>query len=401
VSAPEAGGKLAVNILNFAGVLRRTGLPVGPADVLAALAAMERVSLASRVQVHSALRTTLIHRREHQDLFDQAFRLFWRDPEAGRAAAALGLFEAGKQKPPQRVPPGSRRLAEAMARPNDPKPRAERRDEIDAVMTVSDRERLQSMDFEAMSAAEIAAAKAEIRRLALPLDQRRTRRRRPDPAGPHIDLRATLRASLRQGGEILDVAASRRLTRPPPLVVLCDISGSMGRYAQILLHFLHAVANDRDRVHTFLFGTRLTNVTRPLRHRDAEVAFQLVSHIVPDWSGGTRIGEALDQFNWRWGRRVLAQGAVVLLITDGLDRDGATGLAAAMERLHKSCSRLVWLNPLLRWDGFAPKSQGIRAMLPHVDAFRPVHNLASLRALVQSLSRPASPREMDRWRMAS
>jgi uncharacterized protein with von Willebrand factor type A (vWA) domain len=260
-----------------------------------------------------------------------------------------------------------------------------------------------------MSAAEIAAAKAEIRRLALPLDHRRTRRRRPDPAGPHIDLRATLRASLRQGGEILDVAASRRVTRPPDLVVLCDISGSMGRYAQILLHFLHAVANDRDRVHTFLFGTRLTNVTRQLRHRDAEVAFQLVSHIVPDWSGGTRIGEALGEFNQRWSRRVLGQGAVVLLITDGLDRDGATdgrqgrrrGLAETMERLHKSCSRLVWLNPLLRWDGFAPKSQGIRAMLPHVDAFRPVHNLASLRALVQSLSRPASPREMDRWRMAS
>ena len=401
MTAPEAGGKLAVNMLNFAGLLRRTGLPVGPADLLAALAAMERVSLASRVQVHTALRTTLIHRREHQDLFDQAFRLFWRDPEAARAAAALGLFEAGKEKPPQRAPPGSRRLAEAMARPNDPKPRAERRDEIDAVMTVSDRERLQSMDFEAMSAAEIAAAKAEIRRLALPLDHRRTRRRRPDPAGPHIDLRATLRASLRQGGEILDVAASRRITRPPPLVVLCDISGSMGRYAQILLHFLHAVANDRDRVHTFLFGTRLTNVTRPLRHRDAEVAFQLVSHIVPDWSGGTRIGAALGEFNRRWSRRVLGQGAVVLLVTDGLDRDGATGLAETMERLHKSCSRLVWLNPLLRWDGFAPKSQGIRAMLPHVDAFRPVHNLASLRALVQSLSRPASPREMDRWRMAS
>jgi hypothetical protein len=210
-----------------------------------------------------------------------------------------------------------------------------------------------------------------------------------------------LRASLRQGGEILDVAASRRVTRPPPLVVLCDISGSMGRYSQILLHFLHAVANDRDRVHTFLFGTRLTNVTRPLRHRDAEVAFQLVSHLVPDWSGGTRIGEALGTFNRRWAKRVLGQGAVVLLVTDGLDRDGAPGLAETMERLHKSCSRLVWLNPLLRWDGFAPKSQGIRAMLPHVDEFRPVHNLASLRALVQSLSRPASPREMDRWRMAS
>jgi hypothetical protein len=399
------GGKIAANILNFSRLLRRAGLPVGPADVLAALAAVERVDIGSRAQVRTALRTTLIHRHEHAELFEQAFRLFWRDPEAGRAAAALGLLDAGREKAPERAPPGSRRLAEAMARRPEAAPRAEKRREVDAVLTVSDRERLQTMDFEAMSAADIAAAKAEIRRLALPLDLQRTRRRRADPAGPHVDLRRTIRNSLRQGGEILDIAASRRVTRPPPLVVLCDISGSMARYAQILLHFLHAVANDRDRVQIFLFGTRLSNVTRCLRHRDAEVAFQLVAHAVPDWSGGTRIGEAIATFNRRWARRVLGQGAVVLLVTDGLDRpeagEGAGTLAASMERLHKSCARLVWLNPLLRWDGFEPKSQGIRAMLPHVDEFRPVHNLASLRALIETLSRPAAPREMDRWRMAS
>jgi uncharacterized protein with von Willebrand factor type A (vWA) domain len=166
----------------------------------------------------------------------------------------------------------------------------------------------------------------------------------------------------------------------------------MSRYAQILLHFLHAVTNDRDRVHVFLFGTRLSNVTRQLRHRDPEAAFQMVSHVVPDWSGGTRIGEALEAFNHSWARRVLGQGAIVLLITDGLDRDGARGLAENMDRLHRSCRRLIWLNPLLRWAGFEPKSQGIRAMLPHVDEFRPVHNLASLRALVDLLSRPAPQR---------
>lgn len=163
----------------------------------------------------------------------------------------------------------------------------------------------------------------------------------------------------------------------------------MGRYAQILMHFLHAVTNDRDRVHVFLFGTRLSNVTRQLRARDPEVAFQMVSHIVPDWSGGTRIGETLATFNRRWARRVLGQGAIMLLITDGLDRDGAVGLADNMDRLHRSCRRLIWLNPLLRWSGFEPKSQGIRAMLPHVDEFRPVHNLESLRSLVAALSRPA------------
>ena len=394
-------GLLPTNVMHFARLLRRAGLPVGPADMLAGAEALTRIDLGRRAQVHAALRTTLVHRHEHAELFDQAFRLFWRDPEAGKSAAAIALL-SGKQKPPERAPPGSRRLAEAMSSARDrPPEQAPPQEQVDAVLTVSEQERLQTMDFEAMSAADIARAKAEIARLVLPLDLRRTRRRRPDPSGPHIDLRATLRDSLRQGGEILDMAASRRTTRPPPLVVLCDISGSMGRYVQILLHFLHAVANDRDRVSTFLFGTRLSNVTRALRHRDAEVAFQMVAHTVPDLSGGTRIGEALTRFNRDWARRVLGQGAVVLLVTDGLDRDGAAGLSDAMERLHKSCARLVWLNPLLRWDGFAPKSQGIRAMLPHVDEFRPVHNLASLRALVDSLSRPAPARTMERWRLVA
>ncbi len=395
-------GKLAANVMHFARLLRRAGLPVGPSDMLAAQRAMALVEIASRDQVRTALRTTMVHRHEHEDLFNQAFSHFWRDPDLARAAAAMALMEAGKERPPERAPPGSRRLAEALGSPRERPPRPEEeRQEIDAVMTVSERERLQQMDFEAMSAAEIAEAKREIRKLTLPIGLRQTRRLRPDPSGPHVDLRATIRASLRQGGEILSIASSRKVMRPPPLVVLCDISGSMSRYAQILLHFLHAVANDRDRVFTFLFGTRLTNVTRQLRHRDPEVSFQMISHVVPDWSGGTRIGEALAAFNQNWSRRVLAQGAVVLLVTDGLDRDGAAGLAENMERLKKSCRRLIWLNPLLRWDGFEPRSQGIRAMLPYVDEFRPVHNLASLRALVETLSRPASPRAMEQWRLAS
>ena len=170
----------------------------------------------------------------------------------------------------------------------------------------------------------------------------------------------------------------------------------MARYAQILLHFLHAVANDRTRVSVFLFGTRLSNITRQLKSRDPEVAFQMIAQAVPDWSGGTRIGEALAEFNHRWAKRVLGQGAIVLLVTDGLDRDGAAGLSENMDRLHRSCRRLIWLNPLLRWDGFQPKSQGIRAMLPHVDEFRTVHSLDSIRALIDLLSRPAVRR--DPWR---
>jgi uncharacterized protein with von Willebrand factor type A (vWA) domain len=386
---------LSSNVMHFARLLRRAGLPVGPAETIAAQNALTRIDLASRTETRTALRSVMTHRHEHQEVFDQAFALFWRDPSAAEQAAAMALLDAQKDKKPERPPPASRRVAEAFTNPNTPKPQADDEPPVqDAVLTVSDQERLQNMDFEAMSAAEIEDAKKEIRRLTLPLDLRRTRATRPDPTGPVMDLRRTIRSSLRQGGEILSIARNRRQTRPPPLVVLCDISGSMGRYAQILLHFLHAVTNHRDRVSVFLFGTRLTNVTRQLRARDPEVAFQMVSHAVPDWSGGTRIGEALDRFNKLWARRVLGQGAIVLLITDGLDRDGAVGLGDNMDRLHRSSRRLIWLNPLLRWAGFEPKSQGIRAMLPHVDEFRPVHNLASLRALVALLSRPA-PRPLS------
>ena len=387
-----AKGALAANLLAFCRLLRRAGLPVGPGEMLLAGAALGCVEIGDRVQVHAALRATLVHRHEHFLIFDQAFRIFWRDPDAAAHAQAMALLDGMKE--PQKPGAAARRMAEAMQGdrpppPPRPEPPAE---QIDMSFTASAREQLQAMDFEAMSAAEIAAAKQAIRRLTLPLDARPTRRFRPWHAGRQHDLRATLRHSLRQGGAVLDIARRQRVTRPPPLVALCDISGSMARYAQILVHFLHAVANDRDRVSIFLFGTRLTNVTRQLRARDPELAFEMVGRAVPDWSGGTRIGEALGRFNQDWSRRVLGQGAVVLLITDGLERDDAAALGAATERLAKSCRRLIWLNPLLRYAGFQPKSQGIRAMLPHVHEFRPVHNLASLADLVAALSDPRAGR---------
>jgi uncharacterized protein with von Willebrand factor type A (vWA) domain len=172
------------------------------------------------------------------------------------------------------------------------------------------------------------------------------------------------------------------------LVVLCDISGSMDRYARMLLHFLHAITNDRHRVHALVFGTRLTNITRHLKHRDVDVALARVTEAVADWAGGTRIGASLTEFNRRWSRRLLGQNAVVLLISDGLDADAGAGLAFEMERLAKSCARLVWLNPLLRYSGFEARPAGIRAMLPHVDDFLPVHNLRSLTELAGVLARP-------------
>jgi hypothetical protein len=277
------------------------------------------------------------------------------------------------------------------------KPEETIKTEIDAAMTWSEDEMLRHQDFEKMSTEELERAKRAIARLRLPVEERPIRRFELHHAGDRFDLRATLRRSLRGGGQDLEILRKRRRTRRPPLVVLCDISGSMARYARMLLHFLHALTNDRDRVFTFLFGTRLTNVTRYLRYKDPDVALAKVGEAAEDWSGGTRIGASLHEFNRFWSRRVLAQRAVVLLISDGLDREGAKGLGREIERLHKSCRRLVWLNPLLRYEGFEPRSTGIRAMLPHVDDFRPVHNLESLEQLAGALTRPSRNEEMRPW----
>jgi uncharacterized protein with von Willebrand factor type A (vWA) domain len=216
--------------------------------------------------------------------------------------------------------------------------------------------------------------------------------------GRHIDLRATLRASLRGASDVIPLRRRAPLRRHPPLVVLCDVSGSMGRYSRIFLHFLHAITNDRDRVQTFVFGTRLTNITRHLRHRDVDVALNAVARSVEDWSGGTRIGASLKEFNLRWSRRVLGQNAVVLLISDGLDRDLGAELGTEMERLHKSCRKLIWLNPLLRYAGFEPRATGVRLMLPHVDAFLPVHNLQSLTQIGEALAGVGRAPEVTKWR---
>jgi uncharacterized protein with von Willebrand factor type A (vWA) domain len=253
-------------------------------------------------------------------------------------------------------------------------------------MTVSDREVLQRKDFAQMTAAEIAAAKDAMKRLVLPFAELRTRRLTPHLHGHLIDIRRTLRASMKGGGDFIDLRFIGPKTRPPPIVALLDISGSMSQYSRIFLHFLHALTDGRKRVSTFLFGTRLTNVTRALRERDPDDALAACSAAVPDWSGGTRIASSLRAFNKLWARRVLAQGAIVLLITDGLERDADNTLSFEMDRLHRSCRRLIWLNPLLRFEGFEARARGIKAMLPHVDEMRPIHNLESMAGLVAALA---------------
>jgi uncharacterized protein with von Willebrand factor type A (vWA) domain len=381
--------RLAENVMHFARVLRGAGLPVGPDRVLDALRALEISGVGNSDDFYWTLASVFLDRREQFDLFDQAFHVFWRD--RALLDRVMALRKVGEPPPEDAQRMGSR-LAESLAanRPGglEPEPLPEEL-EIEALLSVSDRERLQKADFDSMTATELAQAKQLVAGLRLPIPEVRTRRLRPNARGDRIDLRDTLRASARGNADLIPLRRRACQRRHPPLVVLCDISGSMSRYSRMFLHFVHAITNDRDRVHVFLFGTRLTNVTRHLRHRDVDLALNAVVRAVEDWSGGTRIGISLREFNLRWSRRVLGQNAVVLLISDGLDRDAGRDLSPAMERLHKSCRQLLWLNPLLRSTQFQPLAMGVRLMLPHVDAFLPVHNIDSLRDLAAALGRPA------------
>jgi uncharacterized protein len=384
-----AGGRLAENILHFARVLRAAGLPVGPAKVIAALEAVQAVGVEQREDFRAALESVFIERHEQQVLFDQAFELYWRNPRLLERMMQLLLPKVYGRVPREDAEaPLLGRLADAFAPPREAERELQEQEvTVDAAFTFSPREVLQSKDFETMTAAELSEVRAMITRLRLPLPELPIRRTVAARRGSSVDLRATLRAMTSAGGTVVPLAWRRRRRRPPPLVVLCDISGSMDRYSRMLLFFLHAITNDNDRVHTLLFGTRLTNITRHLKRRDVDVALARVSAAVSDWAGGTRIGACLAAFNRRWSRRLLAQGAVVLLISDGLDSDVGDGLATEMERLAKSCRRLIWLNPLLRYDQFEARPAGIRAMLPYVDEFLPVHNLESLKQLGATFAR--------------
>jgi hypothetical protein len=376
------------NVVRFSRTLRRAGMAVGPDRVLAAIAALEAVGLARREDV----RAVMLDRHEQQQLFDAAFDAFWRTPARLDSPTSLTLpgLGAGAADPPS---PPPARLAEAMgtqtrAREAGAGVRAAN-DAIDPVFGLgfSERERLGTADFESMTVEEFRLASALAERLPMPVSPVLRRRDRPAARGAP-DLRATLRRMARQP-QTLTIEYSRPRSELPPVVVLLDVSGSMDRYARLFLHFLHGLARRRLRMHVFTFGTRLTNVTRLLRDRDPDVALQLAGAQVRDWKGGTRIASCLDEFNRHWARRVLAGNAAVLLVTDGLDRDDRRDLAGVAAQLHRLAHEVVWLNPLLRFAGFEPRAAGVRALLPHVDRFLPVHNLQSLAGLGRALRRPA------------
>lgn len=391
-------GKLAHNITHFARALRKAGLPIGPGRVIDAIRAVAAAGFSERVDFYWTLHACFVSRPEERAIYEQVFRLFWRDPKYLDHMMSLLLPSIQGLQEDRQAGAAEKRAAEALldgVEREIPTPETEGKDEdaqieIDASATMSHEERLKTLDFELMSVSEIAEAKRMLARLSLPVRPLKTRRSVAAPYTGTIDARRTLRASLRTGGEVQRLAFKAPKERWPNLVVLCDISGSMSQYSRMVLHFVHAVANRKGqgwaRVHAFTFGTRLTNITRHLTQRDVDAALRAAGAEAQDWSGGTRIGACLHDFNRDWSRRVLGQGAVVLLITDGLDRDESGLLSREAERLHLSCRRLIWLNPLLRWDGFAPRASGIKAMLPHCDTFRAGHSVATLEALGQVIS---------------
>ena len=379
---------IAENIVHFSRILRTAGMPVGPDRVLAAIGAVEAVGLDRRDDVHAALSAVMLDRHEQQSVFDAAFDAFWRDPKLLEQMMAL-LLPKISGRGDKAVPPRSNRLAEALAPPRQalaPNPANQSADEeirFETELTYSDREKLQQADFESMTTAEFALAKKLAEELPLPVERVR-RRRHESAARGSLDLRRSMLTMARRP-DVLAPAYTRPREEWPTLVVLLDISGSMERYARLLLHYVHGLTRRYLKVHTLVFGTRLTNITRSLRHRDPDVALELADRQVRDWKGGTRIASCLHEFNVVWGRRLLGSNAALLLMTDGLDRDEHGDLTQAAAQLRRSAHQIVWLNPLLRYDGFEPRAAGVRALLPQVDRFLPVHNLASLADLGKAL----------------
>jgi uncharacterized protein with von Willebrand factor type A (vWA) domain len=397
VAPQHSPGRLAENVMHFARVLRSAGIAVGTDRVQLALQALRIAGFDSRPDFHAVLSTCLLDRIEHKDLFDQAFELFWRDPDLEGRMRAMLLPKVRAQAaltPEQRE---NRRLGDALfpnPRPDAPQPEPDESMQFDAAFTVSEQEVLRKADFDTMSADEWRAARRALSLMRWVFEPLPTRRAEASPRAGRVDWRATLQTMARHGGELGEMRWRRPRPLPAPMVVLADISGSMSRYSRMLLHFAHALGHAEARVESFVFGTRLTRTTRLLKSRDPDVAVSQVVKAVEDWSGGTRITTSLHEFNQRWARRCLSSRTTVLLISDGLEHGDTKALSSEMERLAKSCRRLIWLNPLLRFEKFQPKAAGIRAMLPHVDRFLPVHNLDSLEHLVRLLGSPAVPERL-------
>jgi uncharacterized protein len=382
-------GQLVRNVLLFGRVLRGLGLDVSPGRMTDLVLALEHVSVGKKADFYHAARCLLVRRREELPVFDEAFEAFWRKPSSGVTTLDLqALGERRRFRQPRFAPPavGATEMVPEAAPSRAAGPGADDAPPlVQATLTWSPDERLRHKDFAELTGEEMEAVKALVAGLAFEIGRRPTRRRQPG-RGAFLDLRRTLRRSLRHGGEVLHWARRERRTKPRPLVVLADISGSMERYTRLLLLFVYGLAaGARGPAEAFVFGTRLTRITRHLRGRDPDRALREIARAVPDWSGGTRIGDALREFNFAWARRVLGRGAVVLVVSDGWDCGEPDLLRDEVARLQRSAHRLLWLSPLLGSPEYEPLTRGIRAALPYVDDFLPVHNLKSLEDLAVRL----------------
>ncbi len=386
--------RLPENLLLFCRSLRSAGIPVGTAQIIDALRAGAAVGLERRSDWRTALRCSLISNPAHFRAFDQAFDLCFRDPQllerllaSTRSLADSAVADGSAADAPSR---SQRRLADGLAESLDGV--ADRPDAEAGGVGYSARESLRERDFDAMTADELREAAALLRVDVLPLPGLPSRRFEPRVAAGRPDLRRSMRRMLRRDGELLELLRLQRRRRPLEIVLLCDVSGSMSNYSRVFLHLAHLLTMQSRPVHSFVFGTRLTNVTRHLRHPDVDTALGRVAQLVQDWDGGTRIASSLREFNRVWGRRLLARGAAVVLLTDGLERDTNADLEFQITRLRATCRYLFWLNPMLRYAGFQPLAWGVKTMLPHVDAFLPAHNVNRLSAVVELLGRASSAR---------
>ena len=378
-------GRLLHNLILFGRVLRGLGLDVNPGRMMDLVSALDHIKIGNKSDFFYAARTLLVHDREDLELFDEAFELFWRKPAESWEVEWQGLGRRKRSKKPLVTPPPLKDESLSSSE-SDSNTQTEPLTVIEVTRTYSNREVLRHKDFAQMTEEESVAVHELMSHLRWKISERRTRRRRPGK-GEMLDLRRTLRKSLRAGGEIFSWSYREPKLKPRPLVIIADISGSMERYTRVLLHFIYGMKSAlTQRVEAFVFSTRLTRITRPLQIRDLDLALKNVGSLVHDWAGGTRIGESLKTFNFEWGRRVLGRGAVVLIISDGWDRGDAELLHREMARLKRNCHRLIWLNPLLGADDYEPLTRGIQTALPHIDNFLPVHNLASLEDLSNRLA---------------
>ena len=394
-------GNLLHNLLLFGRVLRALGIDVNPGRMIDLVSALEFIPIGSRTDFYFAARGLLVQRKEDIEAFDEAFEFFWR--RRGRNLSSMDLRALGekrKYRRPKFAPPPLQE-PKSQQSGNDQSARDDQPPVIQATLTYSEREVLRQKDFSELTPAELDAVKMMMAEIVWRVRERETRRLKPGH-GRLLDLRRTIRRNLRYGGEMFDLARRERKMKPRPLVIIADISGSMERYTRLLLLFTYGLANAlQQKVEAFVFSTRLTRITRQLKERDLERALREVSRTVPDWSGGTRIGDVLRTFNFEWGRRVLSGGAFTLVISDGWDRGDPAILGEEIARLQRNSRRLIWLNPLLGSPDYEPLTRGIQAALPFIDDFLPVHNLASLDDLANHLSRITQRRPERRQKISA